>query len=83
MHSTKSTMDNAPFSCSNESSIKIETWGPYGYARYCMRGNFKHGKWEAWEKQKLVITGQYSNGMHSGTWTWFNKDGTIDRVQNY
>jgi 2-keto-3-deoxy-6-phosphogluconate aldolase len=83
MLATKKVMTVTAFSCQSSASIVIETWGPYGYARFCERGGLKNGNWEAWEKQKIAIVGHYADGMPSGKWTWFNKDGTVDKVHDY
>jgi len=83
MLATKKAMTATAFPCESGASVEVETWGPYGYSRYCKRGGLKNGKWEAWEKQKIAITGYYADGMPSGKWTWFNKDGTVDKVHDY
>lgn len=83
MRNTKKIMIGSSFVCSNDCVVKIEVWGPYGYSRYCQKGNIRHGKWEAWEKERLVISGDYSNGTKTGTWTWYNKDGTVDKIEHH
>jgi hypothetical protein len=83
MKRTKIAMDKKEFVCAKVSRVVIEPWGERGYARYCVKDGKRHGTWEAWEKSRLVIQGNYYEGVEQGNWVWYREDGSVYRIREY
>ena len=53
-----------------------------------LRGHYKNGKQDGlvegfYESGRLLLRGHYRTGNKVGKWEFYNKDGTLDRVENY
>jgi len=61
-------------------------WYPNGKLKSST--NFINGKphgprMEWYDNGGKKEVGQFSNGKESGTWTYYNKDGTVDGTEEY
>lgn len=71
-----SKMENSDFKCPSNSESEISGWGERGLLRSCKTRN---GRWQAWSEGILRIDGYYLNDKKHGQWTWYTKDGLIEK----
>ncbi len=83
LSATKAAIRKAPFSCLTGCEEVIERWSLLGYSRYCKKYGLRHGKWIAFENERLVIEGSYKLGKEDGRWIWYHSDGRVFRIVEY
>lgn len=83
LSATRSAIEKTAFSCPPGYEEVIERWGLSGYSRYCQKDGLQHGKWIAFEDERLVIEGGYNLGNKNGRWIWYHEDGRIFRIAEY
>ena len=69
--------------CTAGSKTVVERWSKIGWSRSCRRGEVRHGPWEAWENQRIVIRGAYDQDQKDGRWVWLSADGHLVRTIEY
>lgn len=70
--------------CPPDTERTGQPWGKSGWSLRCedSEGN-PDGPWVAAEWGRLVLRGEYSNGVRSGTWFWYGEDGSISQKNSY
>ena len=69
--------------CPSGSRVRVERWSKVGWIRFCARDGEKHGAWQAWERQRIVISGGFSRGKRHGPWEYYNEDGSTQSILEY
>lgn len=83
LNATKVAIQKVPFTCMDGCEEVIERWSLLGYSRYCQKDGMRHGKWIAFENERLVIEGSYKLGKEDGQWVWYHSDGRVFRIVEY
>ena len=80
---TYSVLTQSDFSCPKGTQIHIERWGEVGWARFCDHNGEKHGPWQAWKHQRVVIEGGFFRDQKDGVWNFLEANGGVYRVIEY
>ena len=73
-------MQDAKIKCPDGSHVEYSPWGEVGWEKSC---KMNHGKFTAWKGGRIVIDGQFNNGVKTGTWIYYDKNGNIEKTINY
>lgn len=73
-------MNESEFKCPPNATKRITGWGEIGLSRFCMTYN---GPWQAWEDGVLRVDGYYIDNKEHGEWTWYAKDGSVEKNITY
>ena len=80
---THAALTRTEFHCPSGSRVRVERWSKAGWMRFCARDGEKDGAWQAWERQRILISGSYSSGKKHGAWEYFNEDGSTQKILEY
>jgi hypothetical protein len=68
-----------PRHCPDGARIEYQPWGPNGLMAIC---KLNHGPFIAAENGHVVLEGENRMGRPTGTWTWFDKSGKVEKTVN-
>jgi hypothetical protein len=67
-----------PLRCPDGAKVEYQPWGQNGLMAIC---KLNHGPFIAAENGHVALEGENRMGQPSGTWTWFDKSGKIEKTE--
>lgn len=69
--------------CPDKAYSEIQASGSVSEIRRILSCKLRHGKFTDWKDDKLVIEGQFENGMKVGVWYWYGVDGKVEKTLDF
>lgn len=80
---TYEAMKATPFVCPPGMHVCYGGYKGGTPSRWCESLPFRQGPYEGWIDCRRRVAGQYKAGKEDGKWTYYDKDGAIEKVEVY